>query len=158
MWPQVLFQDGVCLFSVPPFFVLQASKKEYAAIILWSTTTWKQLQSLAFHNLTVTQMSFSPNDKFLLAVSRDRNWSLWKSNHINPTESGKIAGWKLMQLFKLFKEKGSKPFFKKTQCILVPYSDFSVSGIPNWGPRCIKCWTAVLIWLQNFEVVLFFHF
>lgn len=92
VWSRVLFQDCVCLFSVLPFLVLQASKKEYAAIILWSTTTWKQFQSLPFHNLTVTQMSFSPNDKFLLAVSRDRNWSLWKSNHITPTESGKVAG------------------------------------------------------------------
>uniref|UniRef100_A0ACB8EC74 Elongator subunit elp2 n=1 Tax=Sphaerodactylus townsendi TaxID=933632 RepID=A0ACB8EC74_9SAUR len=56
----------------------KASKKEHAAIILWSTTTWKQLQSLLFHNLTVTQMAFSPSGQFLLAVSRDRKWSLWK--------------------------------------------------------------------------------
>lgn len=67
---------------------LQASKKEHAAVILWSTASWKKLQSLSFHNLTVTQLAFSPNDRFLLAVSRDRNWSLWKKQ--DSTESGKI--------------------------------------------------------------------
>uniref|UniRef100_A0A8C8BB05 Elongator complex protein 2 n=1 Tax=Otus sunia TaxID=257818 RepID=A0A8C8BB05_9STRI len=66
----------------------KASKKEHAAIILWSTTSWKKLQSLPFHNLTVTQLAFSPNDKFLLAVSRDRNWSLWRKQ--DSSESGPV--------------------------------------------------------------------
>lgn len=68
---------------------IQASKKEHAAIILWSTTSWKKLQSLSFHNLTVTQLAFSPDDSFLLAVSRDRNWSLWRKE--DSSESGKIC-------------------------------------------------------------------
>lgn len=70
---------------------LQATQKEHAAIILWSTASWKQVQSLAFHTLTVTQMTFSPDDKFLLAVSRDRTWSLWKRQDATSAEFGKAG-------------------------------------------------------------------
>uniref|UniRef100_A0AAY4ENK9 Elongator complex protein 2 n=1 Tax=Denticeps clupeoides TaxID=299321 RepID=A0AAY4ENK9_9TELE len=56
----------------------KASKAEHASILLWSSSSWKQLQSLPCHSLTVTQMSFSPDARLLLAVSRDRTWSLWK--------------------------------------------------------------------------------
>ena len=96
------FEKWFCLFF-PVYFltllycfisVLQAAKKEHAAIILWSTASWKQVQNLIFHSLTVTQMAFSPDDKFLLAVSRDRTWSLWKRQDTIPPELGKqlLAG------------------------------------------------------------------
>ncbi|KAM3928945.1 elongator complex protein 2 [Leptodactylus fuscus] len=96
LWPEVqkLYGHGYEIFSVACnnartviASACKASKKEHAVIILWSTTNWKQIQSLSFHNLTVTQMAFSPDDKFLLAVSRDRNWSLWRKQEEIPTES-----------------------------------------------------------------------
>uniref|UniRef100_A0A4X2LXC7 Elongator complex protein 2 n=1 Tax=Vombatus ursinus TaxID=29139 RepID=A0A4X2LXC7_VOMUR len=92
LWPEVqkLYGHGYEIFCVACnnsntviASACKATKKEHAAIILWSTSSWKQLQSLLFHNLTVTQMAFSPDDKFLLAVSRDRNWSLWKRQEEN---------------------------------------------------------------------------
>ncbi|XP_044513787.1 elongator complex protein 2 isoform X6 [Gracilinanus agilis] len=92
LWPEVqkLYGHGYEIFCVACnnsntviASACKATKKEHAAIILWSTASWKQLQSLLFHNLTVTQMAFSPDDKFLLAVSRDRNWSLWKRQEEN---------------------------------------------------------------------------
>ncbi|NXA55689.1 ELP2 protein, partial [Nothocercus julius] len=97
LWPEIqkLYGHGyeiVCVACNNSNTVIasacKASKKEHAAIILWSTASWKKLQSLSFHNLTVTQLAFSPNDKFLLAVSRDRNWSLWKKQ--DSSESGPV--------------------------------------------------------------------
>ncbi|KAG8572028.1 hypothetical protein GDO81_011889 [Engystomops pustulosus] len=96
LWPEVqkLYGHGYEIFAVACnsartiiASVCKASKKEHAVIILWSTTSWKQIQCLSFHNLTITQMAFSPDDKFLLAVSRDRNWSLWRKQEEIPTES-----------------------------------------------------------------------
>lgn len=45
-----------------------------------NTQTWKQQQRLAAHQLTVTQMKFSPNNRQLLSVSRDRKWALFERN------------------------------------------------------------------------------
>ncbi|XP_053099846.1 elongator complex protein 2 isoform X2 [Hemicordylus capensis] len=95
LWPetQKLYGHGYEIFCVACnnaktviASACKASKKEHAAVILWSTMTWKQLQRLPFHSLTVTQISFSPNDKFLLAVSRDRKWSVWKCEDTGPPE------------------------------------------------------------------------
>ncbi|NXL44969.1 ELP2 protein, partial [Podilymbus podiceps] len=95
LWPEIqkLYGHGYEIFCVACnnsntviASACKASKKEHAAIILWSTSSWKKLQSLSFHNLTVTQLAFSPNDKFLLAVSRDRNWSLWMKQDSSESE------------------------------------------------------------------------
>ncbi|XP_038185627.1 elongator complex protein 2 [Arvicola amphibius] len=95
LWPEVqkLYGHGfeiVCVTCNNSKTLLasacKAAQKEHAAIILWSTASWKQVQSLAYHTLTVTQMAFSPDDKFLLAVSRDRTWSLWKRQDVTSPE------------------------------------------------------------------------
>ncbi|XP_036422308.1 elongator complex protein 2 [Colossoma macropomum] len=87
LWPEVqkLYGHGFemfCLASDSSRTVVasacKASKAEHAAILLWSASSWKQLQALPCHSLTVTQMAFSQDGRLLLAVSRDRTWSLWR--------------------------------------------------------------------------------
>eukprot|EP00066_Takifugu_rubripes_P017915 XP_011607181.1 PREDICTED: elongator complex protein 2 isoform X1 [Takifugu rubripes] len=96
LWPEVqkLYGHGFemfCLASDSAGSVVasacKASKTEHAAVILWSATTWRQLQMLSYHTLTVTQMAFSPDARLLLAVSRDRTWSLWKRNLPAPDDT-----------------------------------------------------------------------
>ncbi|KAI5621846.1 elongator complex protein 2 isoform X1, partial [Silurus asotus] len=96
LWPEVqkLYGHGFetfCLASDAAQTVVasacKASKAEHAAILLWSTSTWKQLQALPCHSLTVTQMAFSPDSRLLLAVSRDRTWSLWRCEDGGPNAS-----------------------------------------------------------------------
>ncbi|XP_029022955.1 elongator complex protein 2 [Betta splendens] len=86
LWPEVqkLYGHGFemfCLASDSSKTVVasacKASKAEHAALLLWSAATWRRLQTLPCHALTVTQMAFSPDARLLLAVSRDRTWSLW---------------------------------------------------------------------------------
>ncbi|XP_029919923.1 elongator complex protein 2 isoform X2 [Myripristis murdjan] len=89
LWPEVqkLYGHGFemfCLASDSTKTVVasacKASKAEHASILLWSAACWRQIQALPCHTLTVTQMAFSPDAQLLLAVSRDRTWSLWRRN------------------------------------------------------------------------------
>ena len=59
----------------------KSTNLENAVIILWDTKSWSQSQKLLSHVLTVTQLAFSPNDLFLLSVSRDRKWTLFFSSN-----------------------------------------------------------------------------
>uniref|UniRef100_A0A1I8P377 Elongator complex protein 2 n=1 Tax=Stomoxys calcitrans TaxID=35570 RepID=A0A1I8P377_STOCA len=87
LWPEVqkLYGHGYEIYALAASsdsHLLASSCKstnaEHAQIILWNTANWKQIQKLPSHQLTVTQMRFSPNGQYLLSVSRDRRWSLFE--------------------------------------------------------------------------------
>lgn len=56
----------------------KAAKQQEAGLILWSIgREFTMLQKLDGHQLTVTAIKFSPDDKFILSVSRDRTLFLY---------------------------------------------------------------------------------
>ncbi|KIY73702.1 WD40 repeat-like protein [Cylindrobasidium torrendii FP15055 ss-10] len=57
----------------------KTTSPEHALVRLWDTQTWRPVgDPLAGHSLTVTRVAFSPDDKYVLSVSRDRTWRLFE--------------------------------------------------------------------------------
>ena len=89
LWPELqkLYAHGYEVYSLAATkcgnilaSACKATSMEHAEIILWNTCTWKILQRLRSHKLTVTQMKFSFDGNRLLSVSRDRRWTLFQNN------------------------------------------------------------------------------
>lgn len=58
----------------------KATSPEHAVVRVYETSTFKLVgQPLAGHTLTVTRVAFSPDDRFVLSVSRDRTWHLFEA-------------------------------------------------------------------------------
>lgn len=56
----------------------RATSPEHAVVRIYETKAWQPVGSpLEGHSLTVTRIAFSPDDRFLLSVSRDRTWQLY---------------------------------------------------------------------------------
>ncbi|PKI59817.1 hypothetical protein CRG98_019823 [Punica granatum] len=66
----------------------KAQSATVAEIWLWQVGSWKAVGRLHSHSLTVTQMEFSHDSKMLLAVSRDRQFSVFS---IIRTDTGDIT-------------------------------------------------------------------
>lgn len=61
---------------------------EHAVVRVYDTRSFKAVgEPLQGHILTVTRISFSPDDKLILTVSRDRTWRLFELQ----SEKGKCA-------------------------------------------------------------------
>ncbi|KDQ64832.1 hypothetical protein JAAARDRAFT_28474 [Jaapia argillacea MUCL 33604] len=57
----------------------KATTAEHAVVRVYDTAKWQPVgQPLLGHTLTVTRISFSPDDRFIVTVSRDRTWRLFE--------------------------------------------------------------------------------
>lgn len=57
----------------------RASSINHAVIRLFETTRWTEVKPpLTAHSLTVTRLRFSPDDRYLLSVGRDRQWAVFE--------------------------------------------------------------------------------
>ncbi|KAG6820095.1 hypothetical protein H0H93_005407 [Arthromyces matolae] len=89
LWPEVekIFGHGYesMTLAVSPkksFFATacKATTSEHAVIRVYDAIKYQLVgQPLAGHSLTVTRVAFSPDEKFVLSVSRDRSWRLFKA-------------------------------------------------------------------------------
>jgi elongator complex protein 2 len=57
----------------------RASSIDHAVIRIYDTKAWLEIKPpLKAHSLTVTDLRFSLDDKYLLSVGRDRQWVVWE--------------------------------------------------------------------------------
>ncbi|KAL5487931.1 ELP2_1 [Sanghuangporus weigelae] len=90
LWPEVekLFGHGYELHAIAAShsgeFVAtscKATTPEHAGIKIYETKNWQLYgQTLFGHQLTITRIAFSPDDRYILSVSRDRSWCLYERN------------------------------------------------------------------------------
>jgi elongator complex protein 2 len=88
LWPEIQkmyghgFETSAVSASNDGVFIAtacKASSKEHAAIRVYIVENWQECtEPLLVHNLTVTGLQWSPDDKYLLSVSRDRMWTLFE--------------------------------------------------------------------------------
>ncbi|GIY60795.1 elongator complex protein 2 [Caerostris extrusa] len=93
LWPetQKLYGHPYEVFTIASNHAGTLVASACKRIILWSRSTWRQVATLAFHSLTVTQIAFSPDDQYLLSVSRDRMWALYRHFPDKPEIYKKVA-------------------------------------------------------------------
>ncbi|KAJ5936481.1 hypothetical protein N7454_005116 [Penicillium verhagenii] len=64
----------------------KATSIDHAVIRLYDTSDWHEIKpSLTAHSLTITDLSFSEDDQYLLSVGRDRQWAVFARSEQDPT-------------------------------------------------------------------------
>ncbi|KAF8520130.1 WD40-repeat-containing domain protein [Gautieria morchelliformis] len=91
LWPEIekIFGHGYELISVTTSHssslfatACKSTTAEHAGIRVYNADDWQLVgEPLGGHTLTVTRIAFSPNDKMILSVSRDRTWRLFRAQN-----------------------------------------------------------------------------
>lgn len=64
----------------------KASSIDHAVIRLYDAADWHEIRPpLTAHSLTVTDLSFSSDDRYLLSVGRDRQWAVFERHADEPS-------------------------------------------------------------------------
>ena len=59
----------------------QSKKKKYSGIFVWTLASLNPIWQLVVHEFTIHQLEFSPDDNYLLSVSRDRQFSVFERSN-----------------------------------------------------------------------------
>ncbi|WWC69248.1 uncharacterized protein I206_103185 [Kwoniella pini CBS 10737] len=99
LWPEIekIYGHGyelVCVASSYDGKLIATSSKstnlEHSGIRIYNTKNFESFGNiLQGHNLTVTRIQFSLNNKFILSCSRDRSWRIFKYNPEKEKENEK---------------------------------------------------------------------
>ncbi|KAF5387850.1 hypothetical protein D9615_000356 [Tricholomella constricta] len=82
LWPEIEKSMTLTISPRKQFMATacKATTPEHAVVRIYDTTKYHLVgQPLEGHSLTVTRTAFSPDEKYVLSVSRDRYWRLFKS-------------------------------------------------------------------------------
>lgn len=83
--------DGALIASA-----CKASAATHAVIRLFETRRWTEVRPpLVAHGLTATRVRFSPDDRYLLSVGRDRQWAVFGKNEGEGEGEGEGHGFAL---------------------------------------------------------------
>ncbi|KAI6190543.1 putative Stat3-interacting protein [Aphelenchoides bicaudatus] len=67
------------------FTAAKGSRPVEAQLIVWQTSSWKLLQRVTDHTLTITAVSASEDGRYLLTVSRDRGFCIYEIDYESQT-------------------------------------------------------------------------
>ena len=107
----------------------KASSLDHAVIRLYETKDWREIKPpLAAHSLTVTSLAFSPDDRFLLSVGRDRQWVLFRASSLQEGErEGEANGSPSPPTYTLLKSNPKGHSRMILDCAWAPLSENSTS-------------------------------
>lgn len=70
----------------------KANRTDLASVIIWDSAKFRKNTTIEHHSLTVTRLRFSPDDRYLLSVSRDRTWCLSRRTDQQKPSYEKLIG------------------------------------------------------------------